>query len=177
MNKMNRRFVIEAVMVAVYGELLVPSRPVEYVIPYSSILELYEMRGSSEPVMPDPEEDAHVKKKIGELIEYFEDSLNKKKIERALQAPWRKSPPLLVNDNVTFTIVYAMDNAQYGETFDPIETELLLTAINEQAPLLTDQLELLDKLIETDVPVQAFDVDDFEFAVEDGMEAEEWKTH
>ena len=30
---MRRRFVIEAVMVATYGQLLVPSRPVDFVFP------------------------------------------------------------------------------------------------------------------------------------------------
>lgn len=164
---MHRQFVIEAVMIAIYGQLLVPSRPVEYVIPYSTILELYEMRDSSEPVMPDPDDDVHVKQKIGELIGFFEDPFNKKKVERSLQSPWRKSPPLLVNDNVTFTVVYAIDNAQYGEQFDPIETELILTCIREKIPILTDQFEFQDKAIAAGVPVQIFDVDDFEFAVEE----------
>ncbi len=68
---MSRRFVIEAVLVAIYGELMVPSRPVEYLIPYSSILELYEMKDSKEPVMPEADDDAHVKEKIGELIAFF----------------------------------------------------------------------------------------------------------
>jgi len=165
---MRRRFVIEAVMTAIYGQLLVPGRPVEYIIPYSTILELYDMRDSDEPVMPDPEDDAHVKQKIGELIAFLEESFNKKKIERALVAPWRSSPPLLINENVTFTVVYAVENAQYGEIFDPIETELILTSQREQSPLLTDQLEFVDKLIEEEVPVQVFDVEDFEYALEVG---------
>ena len=45
---MTRRFVIEAVMVAIYGELLAPSGPVEYIVPYNTIMELYEFSGSSE---------------------------------------------------------------------------------------------------------------------------------
>jgi hypothetical protein len=163
---MSRRLVIEAVMVATYGQLLVPSRPVEYIIPYSTIMELYEMRDSGEQVMPDPEDDVHVKGKIAELIAFFEDPFNKKKVERALGMPWRKSPPLIVNDKVTFTVVYAVDNAQYGETFDPIETELILTSLHEQAPLLTDQLEFLDRAFEAEVPIQIFDVDDFELALD-----------
>ena len=167
-DTMRRRFVIEAVMTAIYGQLLVPGRPVEYIIPYSTILELYDMRDSDEPVMPDPEDDAHVKQKIGELIAFLEESFNKKKIERALVAPWRSSPPLLINENVTFTVIYAVENAQYGEIFDPIETELILTSQREQSPLLTDQLEFVDKLIEEEVPVQVFDVEDFEYALEAG---------
>jgi hypothetical protein len=166
---LNRRFVIEAVMLAIYGQLLMPGRQVEYLIPYSTILELYDMRESPDPVMPDPEEDVHVKEKIGELIAFFEEPLNKKKIEKTIVTPWKKSSPILVNAETTLTIVYAIDNAQFGEAFDPVETELLLTAMREQAPILTDQLEFIDKLIEHEVPVQAFDIEDFEFAVEEDI--------
>jgi hypothetical protein len=169
---MQRRFVIEAVMVAIYGELIVPSQPVEYVVPYSSIMELYELQSSSEPIMNNSDDDAHARAKIAELIRFFEDTLNKKKIERALMAPWRQSPPIPASDKVSFTVVNAVDNAQYGEYFDPVETELLLTAMNENIPILTDQLEFVDKVIEADVPVQVYDIDDFEFAVEGGITQE-----
>lgn len=177
---MHRQFVIEAVMIAIYGQLLVPSRPVEYIIPYSTILELYEMRESTEPVMPETDDDAHVKAKIVELIGFFEDPFNKKKLERALQAPWRKSAPFLVNDNVIFTVVYAIDNAQYGEQFDPIETELILTSIKEKLPVLSDQFEFQDKVIAANVPVQLFDVEDFEYALEDDFPQpgeDNWNIH
>lgn len=166
---MRRRFVIEAVMVATYGHLLIPSRPIDYVVPYSSILELYDMRDGAEPVMDDPDDDAHVKSKVGELITFFEDPLNRKKIERAMQVPWRESSPLILNDRIQFTIVHAVDNAHYGEYFDPIETELLLTSSKLQIPLLSDQFEFQDKLIEARVPVQVYDIEDFEFAVEEGI--------
>jgi hypothetical protein len=172
---MNRRFVIEAVLVAVYGQLLVPGRPVEYLIPFSTIQELYEMRDSGEPVMPEAEDDAHVKQKIVELIAFFEESFNWKKIEKSLQVPWKKSPPLLVNSDVTFTVVNAIDNAYYGELFDPIETELILTALHEKAPIITDQLEFLDKAIEAEVPVQIYDVEDFDFALDEQLSEEDWK--
>jgi len=174
-SSMRRRFVIEAVMVATYGQLLVPSRPVDYIIPYSTIMELYDMKEGPEPVMDDPDDDRHVKQKIGELIEFFAEPLNKKKIERALQVPWRESSPLLLNDNVSFIVIHAIDNAQYGETFDPIETEQILTAMKYQVPLLTDQLELQDRIIEAEVPVQVFDIEDFEYAVEVGTEVD-WET-
>lgn len=167
---MRRRFVIEAVMVATYGQLLVPARPVDYIIPYSTIMELYDMKDGPEPVMDDPDDDRHVKQKIGELIDYFAEPLNRKKIERALQVPWRESSPLLLKDDVSFIVVYALDNAQYGELFDPIETEQILTAMKYQVPLLTDQLELQDRIIEAEVPVQVYDIEDFEFAVEQGAD-------
>ncbi|CAM3260913.1 ADP-heptose synthase [Paenibacillus lupini] len=166
---MRRRFVIEAVMVATYGHLLIPSRPVDYVVPYSSILELYDMRDGAEPVMDDLDDDAHVKSKIGELITFFEDPLNRKKIERSMQVPWKESSPLILNDMIHFTIVHAVDNAHYGEYFDPIETELLLTSSKLQIPLLSDQFEFQDKLLEARVPVQIYDIEDFEFAVEEGI--------
>src|SRR5690606_665519 len=129
---MKRRFVIEAVMVAIYGEIMFPNRPVEYLLPYSTLMELYEIKESTEPIMPDPADDAHVKQKILELIEFFAEPFNRKKVEKAFPAPWRLSPPLLVNENVSFIVVNCMENAQYGETFDPIETELILTSLREQ---------------------------------------------
>ncbi|ALS28044.1 ADP-heptose synthase [Paenibacillus cisolokensis] len=173
---MRRRFVIEAVMVATYGQLLVPSRPIEYVIPYSTIMELYDMKDGADPIMDDPQDDKHVREKIGELIGFFEEPLNRKKIEKALQVPWRESSPLLLNELVQFTVVHAIDNAQYGEYFDPVETELLLTAMKLQTPLLSDQFEFQDKLIEAEVPVQVYDIEDFEFAVEEGISSEDWEV-
>ncbi|MGN7456863.1 ADP-heptose synthase [Paenibacillus pasadenensis] len=167
---MQRRFVIEAVMVATYGQLLVPSLPVDFVLPYSTVLELYEMKDSPEPVMDDPTEDAFVRGKIGELILFFEDSLNRKKIERALTVPWRESSPLILNDRIQFTVVNAVDNAHYGEYFDPVETELLLTASKFDIPILSDQYEFQDRLIEAEVPVQVFDIEDFDYAVEEGAQ-------
>jgi hypothetical protein len=166
---MTHRIVIEAVMLTTYGQLLVPGKPVEYVIPYSTVMELYDMRDSGEAVMPDPQEDAHVKGKIAELIAFFEESFNKKKLERSLTLPWKKSPPFLINEHVTLTVVNAVDNAYYGEAFDPVETELLLTAQQEDIPLLTDQLDFLDKSFEADIVVQLFDIDDFELALEDDL--------
>lgn len=168
--KMSRRFVIEAVMIAIYGQLLVPKGPVEYRIPYTSVMELYDMKESSEPVIPVPEEDVHVKAKIGEMISFFEDAFNKKKIERALMAPWRESPPLPINENVSLVIVNATENMQYGEAFDPIETEIILMSIRLQCPILTDQIEFQDKAVQNAVPVQLFDIDDFEYAIEEGAE-------
>ncbi|EFM12128.1 conserved hypothetical protein [Paenibacillus curdlanolyticus YK9] len=174
---MRRRFVIEAVMVATYGHLLVPSRPVDYVVPYSTIAELYDMKDGADPVMEDPSDDKHVKEKIGELIAFFEDPLNRKKIERALQVPWRESSPLLLNDKIQFTIVHALDNAQYGELFDPIETEVLLAGMKLDTPILSDQIEFQERLIEAEIPVLIYDIDDFEFAVEEGVEPDEFQQH
>lgn len=173
---MRRRFVIEAVMAAIYGEIMVPNRPVEYVLPYSTIQELYDMKDNSEPVMPDPADDAHVKAKIQEMISFFEESFNRKKIEKIFPAPWRLSAPLIVNEQVSFVVANSMENAQYGETFDPIETELLLTSLREQIPILTDQLDFLERVIETEVPVQVFDIEDFEYALDAEPQVEDWKT-
>ncbi|GFN32323.1 ADP-heptose synthase [Paenibacillus xylaniclasticus] len=174
---MRRRFVIEAVMVATYGHLLVPSRPVDYVVPYSTIVELYDMKDGAEPVMEDPSDDRHVKEKIGELIAFFEDPLNRKKIEKALQVPWRESAPLLLDDKIQFTIVHSLDNAQYGELFDPIETEILLTGMKLGIPILSDQIEFQERLIDAEVPVQIYDIEDFEFAVEGGIGPEDLIEH
>src|SRR4051812_15855012 len=114
-------------MIAVYGEMLVPSQPVEYLVPYTTISELYEMIESKEPVMPFSIDEAHVRAKISELIAMLEEPFNKKKLERALATPWGKSPPLPFNDYVTIVVINAFENAEYGEEFDPIETEMILT--------------------------------------------------
>ncbi|MDF2937718.1 MAG: ADP-heptose synthase [Paenibacillaceae bacterium] len=163
---MERRFVAEAVMLAIYGQLLVPAQPVEYVMPYSSLMELYDLLESPEPIMAIEEDDSHVRTFIKGLIGFFEEPLNKKKIERALASPWKKSPALLVNERVSVTVVYALENAEYGEKFDPIETDLILLSLREKLPVLTDQLEFVDKLIHATVPVQVFDIEDFEYALE-----------
>lgn len=166
---MYSKFVIEAVMVAVYGQLMCPGKPITYVMPYKTIMELYEMKDSGEWIVPDEADDEHVKQKIGEMIEFFEDPFNRKKLERALVAPWRASAPLIVNEEVSFIVVNAADQAQFGELFDPIETELILAASRENIPILTDQIEFLDKLIESGIDVQAFDIEDFEFALEEDL--------
>ncbi|MBA2937740.1 ADP-heptose synthase [Paenibacillus sp. CGMCC 1.16610] len=163
---MSKTFIIEAVMLAVHGQLMLPGQPVTYIIPYTSIQELYELQAGSEPIMLEEEDDGFVKQMIGELIAFFEESFNKKKIEKALVAPWRKSPPLPINEHVTLMVVLAIDTEAYGEQFDPIETELILSSMKEQAPILTDQFDLIERLIQAEIPVQAFDVEDFEFAVE-----------
>lgn len=164
---MSRQFVTEAVMMAIYGQLLVPSSPVEYIVPYTSVMELYELRDSEDPLMNRPDDDEHVKLKIRELIAYFEEPLNTKKINRSLAVPWAKSSGILLGSQAQITIINSKDNAAYGETFDPIETELLLTAQREKIPILTDQFELIERIIEGGVPVQVYDIDDFDFAVEE----------
>ncbi|MCL6602926.1 MAG: ADP-heptose synthase [Paenibacillus sp.] len=164
---MSRQFVTEAVMMAIYGQLLVPGSPVEYIVPYTSVLELYELQDSEDPIMNFPEDDAHVKSKIKELINYFEEPLNKKKINRCLAMPWSKSSAILLGGKVQLTIINSMDTAPYGELFDPIETELLLTSQREKVPILTDQFELIQRIIEGGVAVQVYDIDDFDYAIEE----------
>jgi hypothetical protein len=168
-----KRFVIEAVMAAVYGQLLAPDKAVEFIIPYSSISELYELQVSAEPIMSEDGEEAHVRGQLNEMIAFLEAPLNKKKLERALTNPWVKSPSILLNDKVSFTIINSYEDAQYGELFDPVETELILVASREQAPILTDQIEFIEKVLEGGVPVQVYDIEDFEFAVEGGISLEE----
>ena len=164
---MSRQFVTEAVMMAIYGQLLLPDGPVTYIVPYTSVLELYELQDSDEPLMNYPDDDQHVKGKIKELIRYFEEPLNKKKINRCLAVPWAKSATILLGGHAQLVIINSMDTAQYGELFDPIETELLLTSQREKIPVLTDQFELIQRIIESGVPVQVYDIDDFDFALEE----------
>jgi hypothetical protein len=153
-------------MLAIYGQLLVPPKPVEYIIPYTTILELYELHTTEEHLMNSSADDQHVKIKIGELISYFEEPLNKKKIERALQVPWSKSPTIPVSETTRVSVMNTMDTAPYGESFDPVETELLLASQRAEAPILTDQYELIQRIVESALPVQVYDIDDFDFALE-----------
>ncbi|NMO96264.1 ADP-heptose synthase [Paenibacillus lemnae] len=164
---MNTIFVTEAVMLAIYGQLLVPPKPVEYIIPYTTILELYELINSDEPLMHSISDDQHVRNKISELIQYFEEPLNKKKIDRALQVPWAKSPSIPMGEKTLVTIMNAVDHAPYGELFDPVETEVLAAAQRLEAPVLTDQYELIQRIISASVPVQVFDIEDFDYALDD----------
>ncbi|MNP57933.1 hypothetical protein D3C76_1528030 [compost metagenome] len=113
------------------------------------------------------DDDQHVKSKIRELIAYFEEPLNSKKINRCLSVPWAKSSGILLGEMAHVTIINSVDNAAYGETFDPIETELLLTSVREKVPVLTDQFELIQRIIEGGIPVQVYDIDDFDFAMEE----------
>ncbi|GAB7388669.1 hypothetical protein BSNK01_25070 [Bacillaceae bacterium] len=163
---MTPSFVIEAVMLAAYGQLVFPAKPVHYLIPYTTILELYEMNLSEEPIMYDPDEDMHVRGKIQDLLAYFESDLNRKKIDQIFALPWKKSLPMVVNERVTISVIHGVDDASFGEAFDPVETELLLTALREKIPILTDQTEFIDRVIEAEIPVQLWDIDDFEFALE-----------
>ncbi|WP_054958393.1 hypothetical protein [Paenibacillus dakarensis] len=164
---MSTTLVTEVVMLAIYGQLLVPPRPVEYIIPYKTIMELYELKSSEEPLMHSTSDEHHVRNKIHELIHYFEQPLNKKKIDRALQVPWAKSSSIPLTETSYVTILNAVDTAPYGELFDPVETELLLSAQRINAPILTDQYELIQRIIDASIPVQVYDIDDFDFAVEE----------
>ncbi len=163
---MSQTFVIEAVMIAIYGQLLDPEKPVEYIVPYTSIMELYEFAESTEPLMNEDNENQYVKTRIQQLIAYFEEPLNKKKIQRSLQVPWAQSSAILLSEKVQLKIINAMDNAHYGESFDPIETEMILSALKKEAPMLTDQFEMIHRIIEAKIPVQVYDIEDFAFAIE-----------
>lgn len=163
---MPRTLVTEAVMIAIYGQLLAPSAPAEFLLPYTTVVELYELESSHDPLMESKHEDRYVKKKISELLRYFEEPLNQKKIRRALQTPWAQSPSILLSDLVSVKIVNALDTALYGEFFDPIETELLLTSQRYEVPLLTDQVEWISRILEANVRVQVFEMNDFEYAIE-----------
>jgi hypothetical protein len=169
---MPKQFVIEAIMLAIYGELMAPSEPVEYLIPASTIYELDEFYHSPEPIMPDPADDRHVRKIMQEMIQFFSDPFNRKRLEKGLIAPW-STVPFSFPNGVTLKVVKVEDNAMWGEIFDPVETQLLLTAMRFEAPLITDQTDWQDRILEYVVPVQFYDIDDFEFALEQGIPLDE----
>ncbi|MEO3945394.1 ADP-heptose synthase [Gorillibacterium sp. CAU 1737] len=162
------RFVTEAVMLAVYGNLIVPDKPVEFLVPASTITDLYDYLDDPEPIVMDldPEE---LRNTIKRLIEFFELPFFAKQIQNALLVPWRKTSALPLADQVTVSVINTLENAEYGEAFNEIDTELILAAIREKALLLTDQFELVDRILEQGIPVIVVDVEDFEYAVESGL--------
>ncbi|TCP53740.1 hypothetical protein EV586_10584 [Tumebacillus sp. BK434] len=163
-----QRFVVEPILFAMFGELLFPTEPIEYIIPYSTVMELYDLR-ESEEVISDPQENERVKANLEKIIQFFEQPFVSKKLDKSLRVPWQKSRPILFNENVTFTVVNALDNAEYGEEFDPVETELILLARREQIPLITDQLQFQQRIVEARINITVIDVADFGFQVDDGM--------
>ena len=165
-----QRFVVEPILFAIFGELLFPQEPVEYIMPYSTINELYELR-DSEQIVTDPAQNELAKQNIEKVIAFFEQPFVSKKINRSLRVPWQKSAPILYAEGVTFTVVYALDNAEYGEAFDPIETELLLLAKREQVPIISDQLDFQMRVMEAKLPIPVLDVEDFGFVIEEVPEA------
>ncbi len=165
---MPKQFVIEAIMLAIYGELMAPAEPVEYLIPVSTIYELDEFYHSPEPIMPDQADDKHVRNIMWEMIQFFSDPFNRKRLEKSLIAPW-SSVTFPFQNGVTLRVVKVDDNAMWGELFDPVETQLLLTAMRFDLPLIMDQTDWQDRILEYVVPVQFYDIDDFEFALEQGI--------
>jgi len=169
---MAKQFVIEAVMLAIYGELMTPAHPVEYLIPITTVYELEELIHLPEPIMLDPDDDKHVRKIMKEMIQFFQDPFTRKKCEKHLIAPM-STVSLPFQHGVTLTLIRADDNAMWGELFDPIETEQMLSAIHFEAPILTDQPDWQDRLLEYLIPVQFYDIEDFEFALEQGISAQD----
>jgi hypothetical protein len=168
-----QRFVVEPILFAMFGELLFPAEPVEYIIPYSTVMELYDLRDSEE-IVGDPKENERVKANLEKVIAFFEQPFVSKKLDKSLRVPWQKSLPILYNENVKITVVNALDNAEFGEGFDPVETELLLLARRENIPLITDQIQFQQRILEARLPVQVIDVADFGFLVEDVQDEEDF---
>lgn len=161
-----QRFVLEPILLAIFGELLFPIEPVEYLMPYSTVLELYELL-ESEQIVTDPAQNELVKQNLEQLVAFFERPFVRKKMEKILRMPWTKSTPILFSERVQFTVVFAIDNAEFGEKFDPIETELLLLARQEQLPIISDQLPFQQRIVEANIPVPVLDVAEFGFFVEE----------
>ncbi|WP_018131204.1 hypothetical protein [Effusibacillus pohliae] len=162
-----RTFVTEPVVLAMFGELLQPLQPVRYLLPYSTVQELPLL--VNENLSADAAEQATIRANIERLIRFFENPFVRKQAESCLTAPWAVSKPILYNQQVTFQVVNAVDTAAYGETFDPIETELIVLAVKENVPLLTEEPSLQARIVDAEIPVQVFDVSDFEFALEEEL--------
>ena len=152
-------------MLAIYGELLSPSEPVEYVLPLSTIYELDEILQTTEPIMPEPSDDQHVRQIMKDMIHYFSEPFKRKQMEKALVAPW-STITFPFQDDVQFTLIKANDPASWGELFDPIETEMMVTAMKLHASILTDQVDWQERMLQHEIPVQFYDIEDFEFALE-----------
>ena len=170
-----QRFVLEAILFAIFQEeLLYPTEPVEYLIPYTTLIELYEMHDEDE-IVSDLAENERVKENLAGLIAFFEQPLVKKKINRMLKVPWQKSTPILFSELVTLTVVFSIDNAEFGETFDPCETEAILIAQRENVPIISDQLDFQQRVLDMRLPVMFIDIMDFGFVVEEDFLGEMMK--
>lgn len=159
-----RRFVTEPVILAMFGELLQPPVSVEYVIPLSTIYELHDFR--REQFIEDHEYNQRIQQQIEKLIRFFETPFIAKKLQRLAAVPWRSSSPMIWSEHVTFTVVHGLENEEYGELFDPVETELILIAQKQDLPLLSEDASLQNRIVEYGLPVQVFDVKDFAYALE-----------
>lgn len=53
-----------------------------------------------------------------------------------------------------------------ANTYRPGSNAYSTTLMREQAPLLTDQFEFVSRLIANEVPIPIYDIDDFDYAVE-----------
>lgn len=162
-----RTFVTEPLVLALFSELLLPSYPVRYLIPYSSLQELYLFR--NERLSEDEEEQNVMMENITILIDFFENPFVKKKVDSVASIPWAVSKPILYHEQVSFQVVNSTESAEFGDEFDPIETELLLLAAKENVPLLIEDPSIQQRIIDYDVSVQVYDVADFEFALEEDL--------
>jgi hypothetical protein len=166
-----RTFVTEPLVLAIFSELLFPSYPVRYLFPYSSLQELYLL--TNERFSEDDEEQAAIHDHISTLIRFFENPFVKKKIDRITAIPWAVSKPILYNGQISFQVINSSDSGEFGEEFDPIETELLMIAVKERVPLLIEDLSIQQRIIDFEIPIQVFDVADFQFALEETLAGEQ----
>lgn len=170
---MSKTFVTELVVLAMYGELLQPPQPVCFLLPYSSLEELYMLL--DEPAIggtAEPEDQADMLASIQHLLQFLENPFVQKKIGRVLQIPWTVSHPIIYNEQVTFQFVNAQDTEFYGEEFDPIETELIEIAARHNVPLLIEDTSIHQRIIELELTVQVYDVADYVFALEEPLAAD-----
>ncbi|GAX89511.1 ADP-heptose synthase [Effusibacillus lacus] len=162
-----RSFAVEPVVLAIYGELLQPSVPVRFLMPLSAVEELGLFL--EENFSSDEEEQAAIHSNIKRLVSFFDNPFVRKKTTLAGHPPWSVSKPVVYNEFVTVQVVNTVDTAAFGEEFDPIETELILLAMKENVPILTEDPFLQDRIVNSGLDVQVYDVEDFEFALEEGL--------
>ncbi|MCK9927439.1 hypothetical protein MXD62_09685, partial [Frankia sp. Mgl5] len=62
----------------------------EYLVPASTIYELEELIETEEPIVPDPQDEQHVRKMMEEIARFFRDPFIRKRMEKELLAPWSK---------------------------------------------------------------------------------------
>lgn len=158
---MPRRLVIEAAVFVTYGKFLLPDLAIDYYIPYSTILELFDIERTTKPIMEDPAEDVIVKRKVTQFLQYLNHPHNRRTIDTALQTAWAVSEPIIYFDTIRLVIVNAIDQSQFTNKFDSIETELIMTALKFDAPLLCDQFQLQQNIEAANLGVHVLDIDEF----------------
>lgn len=156
------RYVIEAVMLACYESVLTAAEgEITFYIPVRSIQSLVDLQHSTKRIMQDADVDDQTKRKISNLLHYFDTPSIRHSIQQAMQLPWGESTPIPYFDNVNLVVVHAVQLRKKDKVFSPYETELIRTSLKLGAPLICDQFNFQRRMTKDKLEVEWYDISDF----------------